>query len=206
MSPAFRIIAAIAFASVISPAIAGGPPNKDPDWPCQQLKVMDFPLASVWAGPELDLNAQAWRNESDVADLAAKMSQRRVPVEEVELAIAAFKAKEGPEAKDKLLRAFAAAFGDLTQQRSRVLEGLERFGRRQREMGDRIRTENEALRKAVDANHGQPGADDAALQQKLDWDVRVFSDRQQTVSYVCEAPSDIEHRIGVIARAVQQAL
>ena len=206
MSAAFRIVAAIAFASVISPAIAGGPPNKDPDWPCQQLKVMDFPLASVWAGPELDLDSQAWRNESDVADLVAQMSQRRVPVEEVETAITAFKTKEGAAAKDKLLRAFAAAFGDLTQQRSKVLEGLERFGRRQREMGDRIRAENEALQKAVDASHGQPGADDAALQQKLDWDLRVFNDRRQTVSYVCETPAEIEHRIGVIARAVEQAL
>ena len=56
----------------------------DPDWPCQQIKTPTFSLASVWAGPKLDLNSQSWRNESDVADLAAKMAQRRVPIADVE--------------------------------------------------------------------------------------------------------------------------
>ena len=206
MRLALRIITTIALAGVVVPAIAGGPSNTDPDWPCHQLKVTTFPLASIWAGANLDLTSQAWRNEPDVADLAAKMSQRRIPIAEVEPAIAAFKEKEGPQAKDKLLRAFAAAFQDLTQQRSNVVEGLERFGHRQREMGDQIREENEALQKAVDANHGQPGAEQAELQKRLDWDLRVFDDRRQSIAYVCEVPAEIEHRIGAIARAVQQEL
>jgi len=203
---AFHVVMAMALAVATGSAMAGGPPNTDPNWPCHQLKVTSFPLASVWAGPDLDLDSQAWRDQPDVADLAAKMSQRRAPIAEVESAIAAFKAKGGPEAKDKLLSAFAAAFRDLAQQRSKVIEGLERFGRRQREMGERIREENEALQKAVDGNHGEPGAEDAELQKRLDWDLRVFDDRRQSISYVCEVPAEIEHRIGAIAQAVQQAL
>jgi len=201
---AFRVVMATALAAVGSPAMAGGPPNTDPDWPCHQLKVTGFPLASVWAGPDLD--SQAWRDQPDVADLANRMSQRRVPIAEVESAIAAFKSKEGPDAKEKLLSAFAAAFEDLVQQRSKVIEGLERFGRRQREVADGIRAENEALQKAIDANHGHPGAEDAELQKRLDWDLRVFDDRRQSISYVCEVPAEIEHRIGALARAVQNAL
>jgi hypothetical protein len=81
----------------------------DPDWPCQQIKTPTFSLASVWAGPELDLNSQTWRNEGDVADLSTQMAQRRVPIADVESAIADFKAKAGPNADDKLLRAFGAA-------------------------------------------------------------------------------------------------
>lgn len=203
---AFRFVMATALAAAVSPAFAKGPPNTDPNWPCHQLKVTAFPLASVWAGPDLDLSSQAWRDQPDVADLANRMSQRRVPIAEVESAIAAFKAKEGPGGKEKLLTAFAAGFEDLVEQRSKVIEGLERFGRRQRELADGVRSENEALQKAVDANHGQPSAEQAELQKRLDWDLRVFDDRRQSISYVCEVPAEIEHRIGALAQAVQNAL
>jgi hypothetical protein len=206
MRVAFRIITVIAIAGAIPPALAGGPPNTDPDWPCHQLKVTTFPLAAIWAGPALDLDSQAWRNAPEVADLAARMSQRRVPIAEVEQAVAELKAKEGQQAQDKLLGAFAAAFQDLTQQRTKVIEGLDRFGRRQRAMGDSIRAENEALQQAVDANRGQPGDKDAGLQQQLEWDLRVFNDRRQSIGFVCEVPGEIEHRIGTVARTVQEAL
>ncbi len=62
------------------------------------------------------------------------------------------------------------------------------------------------MQNASDQNHGgqtPPGADS---QERLLWDIRVFDDRRQTVTYVCEAPTLIEQRIGEIARAVQQAL
>ncbi len=178
----------------------------DPDWPCPQIKTPTFSLASVWAGPQLDLNSQSWRDETDIADLAAKMSQRRVPIADVEAAIADFKAKAGADADAKLLRAFAAAFEDLTQQRSQILAGLDRFGRKQRAVADRIRAEADAAQKSGGQNQGgqaQPGADS---QERLQWDLRIFDDRRKMVGYVCETPTLIEQRIGAIARAVQNAL
>jgi hypothetical protein len=178
----------------------------DPDWPCQQIKTPTFSLASVWAGPELDLNSQTWRNEGDVADLSTQMAQRRVPIADVESAIADFKAKAGPNADDKLLRAFGAAFEDLSRQRSQIIDGLDRFGHKQNALADRIRQESEAVQKSSDQkSDGQtpPGADS---QERLQWDIRIFDDRRQTVTYVCEAPTLIEQRIGEIARAVQKAL
>jgi hypothetical protein len=104
------------------------------------------------------------------------------------------------------LAAFAGAFEDLSQQRSQVLEGLDRFGRKQRALADRIRAENAAVQESSDQNReGQapPGGDS---QEQLQWDIRVFDDRRQTISYVCEVPTLIEQRIGEIARAVQKAL
>jgi hypothetical protein len=44
------------------------------------------------------------------------------------------------------------------------------------------------------------------MQKRLDWDLRVFNDRRQTIAYVCETPAEIERRIGEIARAVHEAL
>lgn len=199
-----------AFAGVLliaSPqAFAQGRPKADPDWPCHQVKTPTFSLASVWSGPDVDLNSQAWRDDPEVVDLATKMSQRRVPVEDVEMAISEFKAREGADGKSKLLEAFGAAFQDLTQQRSQVLSGLDRFGRKQRELADRVRAENEVAQNAADANAKPDGQLDEAARQKLEWDLRVFDDRRRTVAYVCESPGLIEQRLGAIARAVQQAL
>ena len=186
-------------------AFAQGRPKADPNWPCRQLETAAFSLASVWAGPDVDLNAQDWRDDPDVVDLATKMSQRRVPMEDVEKAISAFKSKQGADADAKLLQAFGAAFQDLTQQRSQVLSGLDRFGRKQRELADRIRAENEVAQNAADQANNAGQLDEAA-RQKLEWDLRVFDDRQRTVRYVCDSPTLIEQRLGAIARAVQQAL
>jgi hypothetical protein len=204
MHAALRAVLAIAIL-VLAPRAIAQPAKADPDWPCQQIKTPTFSLASVWAGPQLDLNSESWRDESDVAELKAKMAERRVPTADVEQAIADFKAKAGADADAKLLSAFAAAFQDLSQQRSQIVGGLERFGRKQRAMADRIRAENEALQRTADQSRDE-GPSGADTQERLQWDIRVFDDRRQTIRYVCETPTLIEQRIGAIARAVQKAL
>jgi hypothetical protein len=204
---AARAVLAIATVVLLSPqALAQFKGKTDPDWPCQQIKTPTFSLASIWAGPQLDLDSQDWRNESDVADLKAQMAQRRVPIADVEAAIATFKAKAGAQANAKLLRAFAAAFSDLSQQRSQIIDGLDRIGRRQKALADRIRAENEAVENASDQTRDGQTPPGANSQERLLWDLRIFNDRRQTVTYVCEAPTLIEQRIGEIARAVQKAV
>jgi hypothetical protein len=202
---AARAVLAIAIVALLAPeAVAQYKGKIDPDWPCQQIKTPTFSLASVWAGPQLDLDSQSWRNETDVADLKAQMAQRRVPIADVEAAIAEFKAKGGPDANAKILQAFAAAFTDLSQQRSEIIEGLDRIGRRQNALADHIRAENEAVGKSSDPNRDNQASPGADNQDRLLWDLRIFNDRHQTITYVCEAPTLIEQRIGEIARALQQ--
>ena len=134
------------------------------------------------------------------------MAQRRVPIADVQTAITEFKGKAGPDASDKLLRAFAAAFTELSQQRSKIIEGLDRIGRKQKALADRIRAENETVQNSSGETDDGKAPRDADNQERLLWDIRVFDDRRQTVAYVCEAPTLIEQRIGEIARAVQKAL
>jgi hypothetical protein len=203
MHVAARAVLAIAVVNSFAPeAFAQARGKTDPDWPCQQIKTPTFSLASVWAGPPLDLDSQSWRDESDVVDLEAKMAQRRVPMADVEAAIGAFKGKAGPDANAKLLRAFAAAFADLSQQRAQIINGLARIGRRQNALADRIRADNDA----VQSSSGGQAPTGGDSQERLQWDIRIFNDRHQTVAYVCEAPTVIEQRIGEIARAVQKVL
>ena len=207
MQAAVRAALAVAIVALLAPqAVAQSRAKIDPDWPCQQIKTPTFSLASVWAGPPLDLDSQSWRNESDVADLQAQMAERRVPIAEVEQAIADFKAKAGPDADAKLLRAFAAAFEDLSQQRSQIIDGLDRFGHKQNALAERIRAENEAGQKSSGQKSDGQAPAGADSQEQLLWDIRIYNDRRQTVTYVCEVPTLIEQRIGEIARAVQKAL
>lgn len=189
-------------ASAALAAQAAGVPGADPDWPCQQPKVAEFPLASVWDGPPIDLNPPNWRDDPEIAGLEAKMAQRRVPLSEVQAALAKLASSSEPDAKAKIKAAFGAAFSELVRQRSEILSGLDRFGRKQRQMAERIRAENETAHKTA-----TPGMapDDAAL-QKLQWDVRVYDDRRRTISYVCEAPQTIEARIGALVKLVRSAL
>ena len=179
---------------------ADAAPGKDPDWPCPQARVGDFPLASVWDGPAIPGETTGWRNDSELATLVAKMAQRRAPMAEVQASVAQLAAV--PEGKPRLLQAFGAAFDDLMRQRGEIIAGLERYGRKNHEMANHIRAENETAHKET-----VPGAgpDEAAL-QKLQWDLRVFEDRRRTAGYVCEAPQAIETRIGEIARTVRAAL
>jgi hypothetical protein len=207
MHASARAVLAIAIVVLFTPqAVAQFKGKTDPDWPCQQIKTPTFSLASVWAGPQLDLDSEAWRDESDVADLKVRMAQRRVPIVDVEAAIADFKAKAGPDANAKLLHAFGAAFTDLAQQRSQIIDGLDRIGRKQKALADRIRAENAAVQNSSDQNPAGQAPSGADSQERLLWDLRIFDDRRQTVTYVCEAPTLIEQRIGEIARAVQKAL
>jgi hypothetical protein len=207
MHAAARAVLAVTLEALFAPQAGAQSRAKiDPDWPCQQIKTPTFSLASIWAGPQLDLNSQSWRDENDGADLKAQMAQRRVPIADVESAITDFKAKAGPDANAKLLRAFAAAFEDLSQQRTQVIDGLERFGRKQNALADRIRAENETVQKSSDEKSDGQAPPAADSQDKLLWDIRVYNDRRQTASYVCEVPTLIEQRIGEIARAVQNAL
>ena len=194
-----RLIALACLVFAVSPA-TGAAPARDPNWPCRQPKVGDFPLASVWDGPAVESGATAWRDDADVAALVAKMAQRRASMAEVEAGVA--KLVAAPEGKAKLLRAFGAAFDDLVRQRAEIIAGLERYGRKNHEMADHIRAENETAHKET-----TPGAgpDEAAL-QKLQWDLRVFEDRRRTAGYVCEAPQAIETRIGEIVKTVRAAL
>ncbi len=76
----FSRIAAMMIAAASVSAQAAGPPVADPNWPCQQPKVANFPLASVWDGPPIEASASGWRDDAEIAGLVAEMSARRAPI------------------------------------------------------------------------------------------------------------------------------
>jgi hypothetical protein len=86
-----------------------------------------------------------------------------------------------------------------------VINGIERYTRRQREFVERIRANTLKLRTLQD----QPGADQKQVEElaeQVQWDTRIFEDRRRTIGYVCEVPVLIDQRLFALGRTIQQAL
>jgi len=186
-------------------AHAAPPGPIDQDWPCQQVKVPVLSVASVWNGPPIDTADRSWSNDPAIADLASRLAERRMAIEQAQQTITAFAEHLGANKQAKLVMLFAALFDVLGQERASVMTGLDRFGQRQKELAAQIRTELEALR----AEQGAPEPDQAKLAnlgQRLGWDTQVFNDRRQTLSYACQVPDTMAQRLFQLARTIQQLL
>jgi hypothetical protein len=185
------------------PARAADPRN--PDWPCVQVKVPEISLAAVWAGPSLDDVGNAWENDPQIKDLVARLAARRTPLEEAQKAAADFLGGSGDARQAKAKLIFAGLFVTLNRVRADVINGIERYTRRQREFVERIRADTLKLRALQDdPNSDRKQVDE--FSEQLQWETRIFEDRRRTINYVCEVPVLIEQRLFALGRTIQEAM
>ncbi len=177
----------------------------DPDWPCMQIKVPELSVASIWAGPSIEPYRASWSADPAVAELAARLMQRRLDMTEAKAEIAAFAHAAGAQRQPKLLALFAGVFDDANRERASILAGLDRFGRRQKELATSIRTEVTKLQ-GTQSGAATDETPIAGQQTELTWDLKVFQGRRQAISYACDAPSLVEQRLFALSRAIQAAL
>jgi hypothetical protein len=96
-------------------------------------------------------------------------------------------------------------FDHMNRERSQVIAGIARYAHRQRDMAAFLRQEASA----VDALQAKPGADPNELQQRNDrlvFQTRVFQERAQSLSFVCEVPTLIERRLYALVKSIAEAL
>lgn len=192
------VLLATAVASPVRPA-----DPRFPDWPCAQIKVPELSVAAVWTGPPIDDVRGQWQSNAQVAELVPRLAARRTPLEEAEKRIAEFLGSPAERAQRGTLL-FAGLFETLSHERSEVMDGIERFSRKQKGVVDKIRSKTAALHQLQDIHAEESKIDELANQ--LDWDIRVYEDEKKTVSYVCEVPQLIERRLFALSRMIQQAL
>jgi hypothetical protein len=191
-------------------AVLGGPDplaaqTAQSDWPCKQVRVPEIALGGVWSGPSIDAERRSWREDAAVSDLVAHIAPRRTPLETAEKMIADFAAAAGDKRKARLTLLFAGLYERLNDERRQVVTGLDRFGRRLKDMAEKTREETQSFyalqsQKPVDPEAVKKGA------EALQWRVRLFEEQRKMVTYVCESPALIEQRFGALARAIINAM
>jgi hypothetical protein len=176
-----------------------------PDWPCNQVKVPEISVAAVWAGPSIDDVGNDWEDDAAIRELVARLAARRTPLDDAHKAISDFVTGTEGERQRKAKLIFAGLFTTLNHERGEVMQGIERYFRRQREFSDQIRSRILQLREL----QGRPDPDQSRIDEltnRVEWDTRIFEERRKTMNFVCEVPVLIEQRLFALARAIQQAL
>lgn len=171
------------------------------DWPCKQVRVPEIALGGVWTGPSIEQERKIWRDDAAVADLVARIAPRRTPVEEAEKLIDDFAKSAGANRKARLTLLFAGLYEKLNGERLDIVNGLDRFGRRLKEMAEKTREETQAFYDLQSQKPPEPEAVKKAA-EALQWRVRLFDEQRKMVSYVCESPALIEQRLGALARKI----
>jgi hypothetical protein len=187
-----------------APALAASP-EPGSTWPCVQRKVAELSLNSIWQRGDLPDSARRLANDPAVQTLAEKLAARRTPMEEANADIKAF-AREAGANRDGLLQGlFLALFERMKGERSEVMVGIERYGRHQLDLAAKVKAEQQEL----DRMRNDPKADQAKLASANDqhvWNLRVFDERQKSLSFVCEVPTIIERRLFALARLIEGEL
>lgn len=202
------MIRAVVLAAVLlipATGIAQPPGLRDPNWPCQQIKVPELSLASAWSGPAVDTGDTTWHDNPAVVDLVEKIAPRRLPLDQAQTLIDEFAHNAGPKKQPELLQVVAGVFSLLDTEHASVLAGLDRFGARQKQLADQIRNDNENLHNLQSATSSDPNAVQHMTQQ-VTWEAELFQDRRQALGFACDVPTKIEQRLFALSRQIQKNL
>ncbi|MBY6005171.1 hypothetical protein KUV62_14705 [Salipiger bermudensis] len=191
------------FALVICCATAGNAADfSDPTWPCIQRKVERLSIGLMWPAP-LSEEALSPATKAAVDELAETLALRRVDLEEARGAVADFAEDQG---RDMALMGavFERVFDRLSGRRTRIINGIGEFSLGQIALSEKI----DGARAEMDSQMAQaePDYDRVdALEEQVDWDQRIFTDRQKTITYLCETPTLLEKRLYAISQMLQEA-
>ncbi len=173
---------------------AGATDFSDPDWPCIQRKVENLSASLIWPAPitRAPLTPAA-------KDLAAMLSLRRVSLDEAEVHVRDFVEKSAPVDGQLLGNVFLAVFDNIADTRKRLIAGIARYSRKQIALSSRIEGSRTEMAKL--AGEKDPDFDRIdKLEEQMDWDERIYRDRAQALTYVCETPVLLEKRAYAIGQ------
>jgi hypothetical protein len=159
----------------------------------------------VWSGPPIDDVESVREQYPTIRNLVVQLVARRSRLEDLQKMSADVITGDAAERQRKAKVIFAGLFKALNQERGEVMNGIERFSRKQREFADQVRLTILQLRELQNT----PGRDQTKLDElvsRVEWDTRIFDERSRTIGYVCEVPVLIEQRLFALARAIQQSL
>ncbi|MER8979376.1 MULTISPECIES: hypothetical protein [unclassified Mesorhizobium] len=185
---------------------SAGAANTDPDWPCMQRKVPQLSLGQIWNGPELPATAKDWAKDARVSALVEAVAARRTPVAEAQKEIKDFATSLSAEqVAPKMTMLVQGMFDHMDAERSHVISGISRYAHKQLEMAAQLRKEASE----VDALRAKADADPDEVERRTDqlnFATRIFTERVQSLTYVCDVPTIIEQRLYQLSKTVSETL
>lgn len=180
--------------------------SQDPDWPCIQRKVPEVSAGMVWAGPPAEGLEQEWRADPEIPALAQRVAARSTAVEDGKKAIEAFAARQAADKDRKLTLLFAATLAAVNVERGSIIDGIQRYARRQAKLAERIQGQIEELNRLPGNGAEEQKAKRRELEEKHLWDTRIYEERERSLSYICEQPVLLEQRVFALAREIMSHL
>lgn len=191
LSPAFLVLLLMTL-----PGAAWAASSDDPDWPCIQRLVPRISAPQVWAGPEP--SPEAGQGDLEVSRLASKLAARRTPLGDTEKLVEDFaEAQPKDLVNEKLTALFGRTLQIINRDRASIIAGIKRFSQRQQALAERIRETRAQLRQVSSSD-----TDDSELTELLNWDLRIFDEREKSLTYLCEQPVLLEQRAFALGRTI----
>jgi hypothetical protein len=180
----------------------------DPDWPCVQRKVPHLSAGMVWAGPPVDEKDRSWKKDEALSSLVEKLALRRTSMEEAKSLIDAYAERRSDDKKRHLTLLFTGLLQTINKERDAIMRGISRYARQQAARADGIKETRDKLvaLAAKETLSDEEKAKRDQLEERLNWDTRIYDERSQSLTYVCESPRILEQRLFELARAIQQHL
>lgn len=179
---------------------------EDPEWPCVQRQVPQVSSGMVWAGPPVDELTIDWRRDSEIKLLAQSISARATEIEAAEAAVADYAETLGADRNERLTALLAASLSIINGERSSLISGIKRYDRRQGKLAERIEDLQVELNALPDDDSDDAEAERLDLLDQIEWDTRIYVEREQSLTYICEQPVLLEQRIFALGRAISTHL
>lgn len=179
---------------------AWGADPADANWPCQQRKTAAISPAQVWAGPPLDAIGDTWRDDRTIAELARRLAERRTTLDEAKTLIAGFVEASGTDKEKKLTALAAGVLTLINNDRASIMAGIDRYAKRQRDLAAKIEHQTAEIAALPENGTEAEKSQRADLQEIQAWDTRIFQEREQSLTYVCELPVQLERRAFALGR------
>lgn len=182
-------------------ALGAAGPRNDPDWPCVQRLVPTLTASTLWGGHDA---AGDWRADPKVAAVVAAVAPRGVSAQDGAARLDQFiGAVPAPDRPAVSAQVFAGLVDETNAQRAQVIDRLRGIAQRQRtltELTSRITAELRAL--PSDA----PAAQREEIISRRGFLIREYEQIERTIRYACEAPVQMEAKLGALAQALQRGL
>ena len=177
----------------------------NPNWPCIQRQVPELSIGQIWTGRQLPPEAADWSRDDAISRLVEDLAARRLPLPQAQAQVIAYRTGLPDDRKwQRSAMLVQGLFDKMNSERSQVMFGIARYAQRQREMATRLRQEASAI-DALRAKPDASGNELALRSERLTFQTRIYQERVESLTFVCEVPTLIEQRLYALVKTLSDA-